>query len=155
MKKLLLFFGCTLFLSLYSCSDDASQEEDIDVQLLIGEWRNTEACSDSEDGIIFTSNDMFISETADNTTSCNLPAVCGLRLSGEYRVSGNDLSFNNTMLESVEYTNETICVGATDASIKERFEIVELTESSLVISRFASVGGGEFTFNGSTTYARL
>lgn len=152
MKNLLL--SCTLFFILSSCSDDDSQTENIDTQLLVGQWQNTEACPDSEDSISFTSNNTFVLESSDNTSVCNTTAVCGSRLSGGYHVDGNYLSYTNVVLESVEYTNETICVSDMDASVEERFEITELTESLLKISNFASDNGGELQFRGSISYMR-
>ncbi len=138
-------------------SNDDSSDVEIDSQLLIGSWRNQEACSDTNDGIIFFEGNQFFIEIADNSGLCIFDASCGFSQSGTYSIDGFEIMYSNVTLQNIDYTpmDELFCSVDTDGTIEERYEIEELTETTLIINRFELDDGGAFTLTGAVTYTKL
>ena len=138
-------------------SNDDSFDAEIDSQLLIGSWRNQEACSDTNDGIIFFEGNQFFIESADNSGLCIFDASCGFSQSGTYSIEGVEIIYSNVTLQSIDYTpmDESFCTVVTDGAIQERYEIEELTETTLIINRLELDNGGAFTLTGAVSYTKL
>lgn len=144
-----LFVGCS--------SDEGAADGNLDVDLLLGSWHNVEACPDTNDGITFLTENQFLSETADNTSICEFDASCGFTQSGTYTIIGNEISYSNVTLQSIDYTpdDDSSCVVDSDGTTGERFEIEELTSTTLIIARFDPADAGGFVLSGSVTYTKL
>lgn len=144
-----LFVGCS--------SDEDPAAANIDVALLLGSWQNVQACPDTNDGIIFLTENQFFSETADNTSICEFDASCGFTQSGTYSITGNEIAYSNVTLQSIDYTpdDDFSCVVVSDGTTGERFEIEALTATTLVIARFDPDNGGDLVLTGSVTYTKL
>lgn len=140
MKNLLLFFGCLLLLTLLSCSDDESQEENINVQLLLGNWKDIEACENSVDGISFSVNNTYTSYFSDDTGNCSFSPVCGRVTSGTYSINTNRIMFSNSTSEDIQFSEDQSCVSVSDSGCCNNVEITKritiLTETELTITTY-------------------
>ena len=139
-----IFLSCILIIVLSGCSDDESQEENIDVQLLVGNWRDIEACENSTDGIALSVNNTFTSYYSDDTGNCSVQPVCGRVTNGTYTIDTNRIIFSISSSESIQFSEEQFCVSDSDSaccdSVEITMRITTLTETELTIATYIDDG---------------
>lgn len=157
LPSLLSFVLSGAFLFLGCSTDGDSTDGNLNIGLLLGSWQNVEACPDSNDGISFLTENQFFSETSDNSGICEFDASCGISQSGTYSITGNEISYSNVTTQSIDYNtdDDSFCVVDSDGTTGERFEIEELTSTTLTIVQFDTDDGSEPVFTGSVTYTKL
>ena len=148
------FVAYLAFILCASCfSDDDIEQPMVSTQLLIGSWTNIEACSGTNDGIVFATT-TFTATTVDNTGDCSQEALCGNQLSGNYTIMGNELIYNNIAIQTIAYQDQIICVADVDGTVDMVYDITELTNVNLVIAAYKLNDDGDRIFQGSTIYTR-
>lgn len=144
MKRLMI---CLLAVFVLNCSSD-DDTTNLDLNLLYGQWYRVGLCAE-QNSLLLNSNNTFISYSS-GAIDCNDPEPDTYKYTGNYEISGNFYYPNEQTRELIiDGTNLTV-FEFEDPNIKR--EIIELSETSLVIKVYLDNGNNTIDVYGEYTY---
>ncbi|MUU79638.1 hypothetical protein [Winogradskyella endarachnes] len=144
MKRLIT---CLLAMFVLSCSSD-DDTTNLDLNLLYGQWYRVGLCAE-QNSLLLNSNGTFTSY-ASGAIDCNDPEPDTHKYTGTYEISGDFYYPNEQTRELIiDGTNITV-FDFEDPNIKR--EIIELTETTLVIKVYLDNGNNTIDLYGEYTY---
>ncbi|WP_299523488.1 hypothetical protein [Winogradskyella sp.] len=125
-----------LTLLIFSCSSDDGPS--IDLSLLYGQWFSTNTCP-SQNNITFNNNGSYIRIGSGNSCEENLNDT--YQYTGQFNVSGNNISFNQQTETLIEEGEGNLSVDTFPVELISQ-KVTILTESELTIERVFDYGDG-------------
>ena len=126
-----------LIIFLFNCSDDDSSTN-LDLNLLHGQWYRVDLCRE-QNSLLLNANGTYESFSS-GAIDCDDPEPNTYKFTGTYAINGNFYSSNELTSELIIQGTELSIFDIENPAIKR--EIIELSESSLVIDVYLPNGDG-------------
>ncbi|WP_425222714.1 hypothetical protein [Psychroserpens sp.] len=148
MKKIVFLF---LAIALVSCSgDDDSSNSSFDLDLLYGTWFNVNLCPEYN-RLIFNNNDTYSSRFS-GSQDCNDPEPDVYEFTGGFDVNGDFIVYDQVTADLIVDGTVSSILDLPNPEI--RYEIIQLSETTLVIETNIDRGNDVIEILRTTTYQR-
>lgn len=136
-----------LILFVFNCSDDDSSTN-LDLNLLHGQWYRVDLCRE-QNSLLLNSDGTYVSFSS-GAIDCDDPEPDTYKFTGTYAVNGNfytnneltrELIIDGTILTVFDFENPNL-----------KREIIELSETLLVIKSYIDNGNNSIQLLGETSY---
>ncbi len=139
-----------LLLSLIVLSCGSDDDASVDLNLLYGQWYDVGLCNDLNT-LILNSNKDYVSRYS-GYLDCDAPEPDIYQVEGTFQVNGNFIKYNQESIDLIIDGTDLSTVEFPNPNVKN--EIIELTETSLVVQAYVKRESGVKEILGTRTYER-